>query len=66
MDDVDARAEATTRRPAGRKGARSGGSPEAGVNGVEEEDGEEADVRWPTEDHVWFEDRWMVASLCDE
>jgi hypothetical protein len=21
---------------------------------------------WPSEDHVWFEDRWMVASLCDE
>jgi hypothetical protein len=25
---------------------------------------------WPEtldcEDHVWFEDRWMVASLCDE
>jgi hypothetical protein len=23
---------------------------------------------WVTacEDHVWFEDRWMVASLCDE
>jgi hypothetical protein len=20
----------------------------------------------PSEDHVWFEDRWMVASLCDE
>jgi hypothetical protein len=20
----------------------------------------------PTEDHMWFEDRWMVASLCDE
>jgi hypothetical protein len=20
----------------------------------------------PDEDHVWFEDRWMVASLCDE
>jgi hypothetical protein len=20
----------------------------------------------PREDHVWFEDRWMVASLCDE
>jgi hypothetical protein len=19
-----------------------------------------------TEDHVWFEDRWMVAPLCDE
>jgi hypothetical protein len=18
------------------------------------------------EDHVWFEDRWMIASLCDE
>jgi hypothetical protein len=24
--------------------------------------------KWPDtgEDHVWFEDRWMVASLCDE
>jgi hypothetical protein len=22
--------------------------------------------RRPAEDHVWFEDRWMVASLCDE
>jgi hypothetical protein len=21
---------------------------------------------WPSEDHVWFEDLWMVASLCDE
>jgi hypothetical protein len=21
---------------------------------------------WRFEDHVWFEDRWMVASLCDE
>jgi hypothetical protein len=21
---------------------------------------------WTHEDHVWFEDRWMVASLCDE
>jgi hypothetical protein len=20
----------------------------------------------PFEDHVWFEDQWMVASLCDE
>jgi hypothetical protein len=20
---------------------------------------------WVIEDHVWFEDRWMVASLCD-
>jgi hypothetical protein len=20
----------------------------------------------PHEDHVWFEDRWMVAPLCDE
>jgi hypothetical protein len=19
-----------------------------------------------TDDHVWFEDQWMVASLCDE
>jgi hypothetical protein len=23
-------------------------------------------TRWTGEDHVWFEDRWMVASLCDE
>jgi hypothetical protein len=23
-------------------------------------------VATPSEDHVWFEDRWMVASLCDE
>jgi hypothetical protein len=23
-------------------------------------------LRYDTEDHVWFEDRWMVASLCDE
>jgi hypothetical protein len=22
--------------------------------------------RRKAEDHVWFEDRWMVASLCDE
>jgi hypothetical protein len=31
-----------------------------------------ADPNWQAvmadefEDHVWFEDRWMVASLCDE
>jgi hypothetical protein len=23
-------------------------------------------MRRSAEDHVWFEDRWMVASLCDE
>jgi hypothetical protein len=23
-------------------------------------------VSLTVEDHVWFEDRWMVASLCDE
>jgi hypothetical protein len=23
-------------------------------------------VKLVAEDHVWFEDRWMVASLCDE
>jgi hypothetical protein len=23
-------------------------------------------VLLPGEDHVWFKDRWMVASLCDE
>jgi hypothetical protein len=22
--------------------------------------------KFKIEDHVWFEDRWMVASLCDE
>jgi hypothetical protein len=26
----------------------------------------EAPTRAADEDHVWFEDRWMVASLCDE
>jgi hypothetical protein len=26
----------------------------------------DADDWLKTEDHVWFEDRWMVASLCDE
>jgi hypothetical protein len=25
-----------------------------------------ADVKGKGEDHVWFEDRWMVASLCVE
>jgi hypothetical protein len=24
------------------------------------------EARWVAEDHVWFEDRWMVASWCDE
>jgi hypothetical protein len=23
-------------------------------------------IQGEIEDHVWFEDRWMVASLCDE
>jgi hypothetical protein len=23
-------------------------------------------IKKEIEDHVWFEDRWMVASLCDE
>jgi hypothetical protein len=23
-------------------------------------------IKAEIEDHVWFEDRWMVASLCDE
>jgi hypothetical protein len=26
----------------------------------------EAALEGPSEDHVWFKDRWMVASLCDE
>jgi hypothetical protein len=29
-------------------------------------DDEEDDSSRQAEDHVWFEDRWMVASLCDE
>jgi hypothetical protein len=24
------------------------------------------DLMGEIEDHVWFKDRWMVASLCDE
>jgi hypothetical protein len=27
---------------------------------------DEADQALEDEDHVWFEDRWMVASSCDE
>jgi hypothetical protein len=23
-------------------------------------------IKGEMEDHVWFEDRWMVSSLCDE
>jgi hypothetical protein len=23
-------------------------------------------IKGEIEDHMWFEDRWMVASLCDE
>jgi hypothetical protein len=23
-------------------------------------------IKGEIEDHVWFKDRWMVASLCDE
>jgi hypothetical protein len=23
-------------------------------------------MSWVVEDHVWFEDRWIVAPLCDE
>jgi hypothetical protein len=26
----------------------------------------EGESQFDSEDHVWFEDRWMVASLCDE
>jgi hypothetical protein len=36
-----------------------------GLTDVERE--RSSPVRPPgVEDHVWFEDRWMVASLCDE
>jgi hypothetical protein len=35
----------------------------AGAKEAEAEAGVEAGA---DEDHVWFEDRWMVASLCDE
>jgi hypothetical protein len=23
-------------------------------------------IKWEIEDHVWFDDRWMVTSWCDE
>jgi hypothetical protein len=23
-------------------------------------------IKWLSKDHVWFEDRWIVAFLCDE
>jgi hypothetical protein len=36
-------------------------TPEARLGAVENRIDEVA-----LEDHVWFEDRWMVASLCDE
>jgi hypothetical protein len=36
-------------------------TPEARLGAVENRVDEVA-----LEDHVWFEDRWMVASLCDE
>jgi hypothetical protein len=29
-------------------------------------DAREVHVSGQGEDHVWFEDRWMAASLCDE
>jgi hypothetical protein len=28
--------------------------------------GETLNVQHEVEDHVWFEDRWMVTSCCDE
>jgi hypothetical protein len=31
-----------------------------------EEKAKEVEKLGADEDHVWFEDRWMVASLCDE
>jgi hypothetical protein len=33
---------------------------------VAEEGRGENEVMQPVENHVWFEDRWMVASWCDE
>jgi hypothetical protein len=32
----------------------------------ESKKGTQSDSDSDSEDHVWFEDRWMVASLCDE
>jgi hypothetical protein len=34
--------------------------------GTRSEDDQHQCLYVGTEDHVWFEDRWMVASLCDE
>jgi hypothetical protein len=36
------------------------------AGGAEEERRRAGWVDARIEDHVWFEDRWMVASLCDE
>jgi hypothetical protein len=33
---------------------------------LSEIDVSEWEITYKDEDHVWFEDRWMVASLCDE
>jgi hypothetical protein len=46
--------EAVTAMGVRRRRSRGGssGDPERGILNIE--------------DHVWFEDRWMVASLCDE
>jgi hypothetical protein len=37
-----------------------------GTYGADVMDIEPAPVKADCEDHVWFEDRWMVTSLCDE
>jgi hypothetical protein len=43
---------------------RRGDPPPSYAEGNEEEIEEKEEEE--SEDHVWFEDRWMVASLCDE
>jgi hypothetical protein len=46
----------------GKASALNRGGSTSGDNGVKV-----SAVVWRTsEDHVWFEDRWMVTSLCDE
>jgi hypothetical protein len=48
-------------RSVGREMAAAGG----GASKLMDETREDAPTR-TLEDHVWFEDRWMVASWCDE
>jgi hypothetical protein len=65
VEEGEAATEATTTQVALEAPSGAGLSVEGVVMVLDEE---EAPPTMPErhEDHVWFEDRWMVASLCDE